>query len=38
MKVDRVFTRKVVATTRTTPIAEAAAAMRRYGVGSLLAP
>lgn len=36
MKVDRVYTRKVMATTRTTPIAEAAAAMRRYGVGSLL--
>jgi CBS domain-containing protein len=36
MKVDRVYTRKVMATTRSTPIAEAAAAMRRYGVGTLL--
>jgi CBS domain-containing protein len=36
MRVDRIFTRKVMATTRSTPIAEAAAAMRRYGVGSLL--
>ena len=36
MKVDRVFTRKVMATTRSTSIAEAAAAMRRYGVGTLL--
>ena len=36
MRVDRVFTRKVMATTRSTPIAEAAAAMRRYGVGTLL--
>ena len=36
MKIERVYTRKVVATTRSTPIAEAAAAMRRYAVGSLL--
>jgi len=36
MKVDRVYTRKVMATTRSTSLAEAAAAMRRYGVGSLL--
>ncbi|HZZ93720.1 MAG TPA: CBS domain-containing protein [Usitatibacter sp.] len=36
MKVERVYTRKVMATTRSTPIAEAAAAMRRFGVGSLL--
>jgi len=36
MKVDRVYTRKVMATTRSASIAEAAAAMRRYGVGSLL--
>jgi CBS domain-containing protein len=36
MRVDRIYTRKVMATNRSTPIAEAAAAMRRYGVGSLL--
>jgi predicted transcriptional regulator len=36
MKVERIFTRKVMATTRGTAIVEAAAAMRRYGVGSLL--
>jgi len=36
MKVDRVYTRKVMATTRSTSLAEAAAAMRRYSVGSLL--
>src|SRR4051794_26212235 len=36
MRVERVFTRRVMATTRSTPLAEAAAAMRRYGVGSLL--
>jgi CBS domain-containing protein len=36
MKVDRVYTRKVMATTRSASIAEAAAAMRRYRVGSLL--
>lgn len=36
MRVDRVYTRKVVATTRGAPIVEAAAAMRRYGVGALL--
>jgi CBS domain-containing protein len=36
MKVDRVYTRKVMATTRSASLAEAAAAMRRYRVGSLL--
>jgi CBS domain-containing protein len=36
MKVQRIYTRKVMATTRGTPIVEAAATMRRYGVGSLL--
>jgi len=36
MKVERIFTRRVVATTRRTLIVEAAATMRRYGVGSLL--
>ena len=36
MKLERLYTRKVMATTRRTPIVEAAAAMRRYGVGSLL--
>lgn len=36
MKVERVFTRRVMATTRSAPIAEAAAAMRRFQVGTLL--
>jgi CBS domain-containing protein len=36
MKVERVYTRKVLATTRSASIAEAAAAMRRYRVGALL--
>ena len=36
MNVDRVFTRRVLATTRAAPIAEAAAAMQRFGVGTLL--
>ena len=36
MKVARIYTRGVLATTRETSIAEAAAAMRRYQVGSLL--
>ena len=36
MKIERVFTPKALATTRGTPIVEAAAAMQRYGVGSLL--
>jgi CBS domain-containing protein len=36
MKVERVFTRRVLATTRGAPICEAAAAMRRYQVGALL--
>lgn len=36
MRIDRVYTRKIVATTRTTPIVEAAATMRRFGVGALL--
>lgn len=36
MKVDRVYTRKVLATTRSASISEAAAAMRRFRVGALL--
>jgi CBS domain-containing protein len=36
MKVERVYTRNVMATTQHTPIVEAAAAMRRHRVGSLL--
>jgi len=36
MKVERIYTRRVLATTRTAPIFEAAAAMRRFQVGSLL--
>lgn len=36
MKIARLFTRKIMATTRSAHIAEAAAAMRRYGIGSLL--
>ena len=36
MKVERVYTRRVMATTRSAPIAEAAAAMRRFKVGMLL--
>ena len=36
MKVERIFTRHVMATTRSAPIAEAAAAMQRFQVGTLL--
>lgn len=36
MKVARVYTRRIMATTRSAPIAEAAAAMRRFQVGTLL--
>jgi CBS domain-containing protein len=36
MKIARLFTRKIMATTRSSQIAEAAAAMQRFGVGSLL--
>ncbi|HEY4999915.1 MAG TPA: CBS domain-containing protein [Usitatibacter sp.] len=36
MKVDRVYTRKVIATTRSSSISEAAAIMRRFRVGALL--
>jgi Predicted signal-transduction protein containing cAMP-binding and CBS domains len=36
MKVERVYTRRVLATTRNASIAEAAAAMRRFKVGALL--
>jgi CBS domain-containing protein len=36
MKVDRVYTRKALATTRSASISEAAAAMRRFRVGALL--
>jgi predicted transcriptional regulator len=36
MKVERLFTRWIMATTRSAQIAEAAAAMRRFQVGALL--
>ena len=36
MKVDRVYTRNVLSTTRTATLAEAAATMRRFKVGALL--
>src|SRR5262245_1094218 len=36
MKIERLYTRQVMATTRNAPIAEAAAAMHRFGVGTLL--
>lgn len=36
MKVARLYTRTIVSTTRSAPIAEAAAAMQRYKVGTLL--
>jgi len=36
MKIARLFTRRIMATTRSAPLAEAAAAMRRFEVGSLL--
>ncbi|HTP46577.1 MAG TPA: CBS domain-containing protein [Casimicrobiaceae bacterium] len=36
MKVERIYTRKVLATTRGASLAEAASAMQRFGVGSLL--
>ena len=36
MKIERVYTRKVLATTRSASISEAAAAMRRFRVGALL--
>lgn len=36
MKVERVYTRRVMATTRSTTLAEAAATMSRFQVGSLL--
>lgn len=36
MRVERVYTRKVLATTRSASISEAAAAMRRFRVGALL--
>jgi CBS domain-containing protein len=36
MKIERIYTRKVLATTRNASIAEAAAAMLRFQVGSLL--
>jgi CBS domain-containing protein len=36
MRIERVFTRRVLATTRSASISEAAAAMRRYQVGALL--
>ena len=36
MRIDRVFTRHVLATTRSASLAEAAAAMKRFHVGALL--
>ena len=36
MKIARLFTRRIMATTRSAPIAEAAAAMLRFQVGTLL--
>ncbi|HUL55482.1 MAG TPA: CBS domain-containing protein [Usitatibacter sp.] len=36
MKVERIYTRRVLATTRGASLAEAASAMQRFGVGSLL--
>ena len=36
MKIERLFTRHVMATTRSAAIAEAAAAMQRFAVGMLL--
>lgn len=36
MKIDRLYTRKALATTCSTPLAEAAAAMHRFQVGTLL--
>ena len=36
MKVDRVYTRSVVATTRDAPISQAASAMRKFHVGALV--
>jgi predicted transcriptional regulator len=36
MRIDRIFTRNVVGTTRTANIMEAAAAMRRFHVGTLV--
>ena len=36
MKIARLYTRRIMATTRSAPIAEAAAAMQRFQVGTLL--
>jgi predicted transcriptional regulator len=36
MKITRLYTRRIMATTRSAQIAEAACAMQRYGVGTLL--
>ena len=36
MKIDRIYTRNVVGTSRETPVAEAAAMMRKFHVGTLL--
>jgi CBS domain-containing protein len=36
MKIDRVFTRRVISTTRSASLAEAAAAMKSFRVGALL--
>jgi CBS domain-containing protein len=36
MKIERLYTRRIMATRRSAPIAEAAATMQRFGVGSLL--
>ena len=36
MKIERLYTRRIMAARRSSPIAEAAATMQRFGVGSLL--
>ena len=36
MRIERLYTRRIMATRRSAPIAEAAATMQRFGVGSLL--
>ena len=36
MRIERVYTRRVLATTRSASVTEAAAAMRKFGVGALL--
>ena len=36
MKIARLYTRRIVSTTRSAPLAEGAAAMQRFGVGTLV--